>query len=273
VEGTGSYGAGLLRFLTAHGQRVLEVNRPDRATRRRRGKSDPVDADAAARTVQAGEATGTPKAQDGTVEMTRALRVARQTAVKARTQAINASKALLVNAPDERRERLDGLPTTRLVRQAAALDPGEVATPTAACMLAVRSLAGRHQQLGAEIQLLTGELDRLTLRPAPALRAVLGVGPEVAAELLVCAGDNPAGWVGGRIRGAVRHLPGGGLVGPDPPASAEPGWGPPRQRRPAPDRDRPAPLASADPRLCRQAHRPRQGQEGNPAVPQALHRS
>jgi transposase len=99
VEGTGSYGAGLLRFLTAHGQRVLEVNRPDRATRRRRGKSDPVDADAAARTVQAGEATGIPKAQNGTVEMTRALRVARQTAVKARTQAINAIKALLVNAP------------------------------------------------------------------------------------------------------------------------------------------------------------------------------
>jgi transposase len=124
VEGTGSYGAGLLRFLTAHGQRVLEVNRPDRATRRRRGKSDPVDADAAARTVQAGEATGIPKAQNGTVEMTRALRVARQTAVKARTQAINAIKALLVNAPTELRERLDGLPT-RLVRQAAALEPGE----------------------------------------------------------------------------------------------------------------------------------------------------
>jgi transposase len=61
VEGTGSYGAGLVRFLAAHSQRVLEVNRPDRATRRRRGKSDPVDADAAARTVQAGEATGTPR--------------------------------------------------------------------------------------------------------------------------------------------------------------------------------------------------------------------
>jgi len=124
VEGTGSYGAGLVRFLAAHGQRVLEVNRPDRAARRRRfGKSDPVDAAAAARTVQAGEATGIPKAQDGTVEMTRALRVARQTAVKARTQAVNAIKALLVTAPVELRERLDGLPTTRLVHQAAALDP------------------------------------------------------------------------------------------------------------------------------------------------------
>jgi transposase len=115
VEGTGSYGAGLVRFLAASGQRVLEVNRPDRATRRRRGKSDPVDADAAARAVQAGEATGIPKAQDGTVEMVRSLRVARQTAVKARTQAVNAIKALLVTAPVELRERLDGLSTTRLV--------------------------------------------------------------------------------------------------------------------------------------------------------------
>jgi transposase len=191
VEGTGSYGAGLVRFLAAAGQRVLEVNRPDRQLRRRRGKSDPVDADAAARTVQAGEATGTPKAQDGTVEMVRSLRVARQTAVKARTQAVNAIKALLVNAPTELRERLDGLSTTRLVRQAAALDPGQVATPTAACMLALRTLAVRYQHLDAEIQRLSGELDRLTARHAPALRALLGVGPEVAAALLVCAGDNP----------------------------------------------------------------------------------
>jgi Transposase len=129
VEGTGSYGAGLARFLAAHRQRVLEVNRPDRQARRRRGKSDPVDADAAARTVQAGEATGVPKAQDGVVEMARALRVARQTAVKARTQAINAIKALLVTAPSELREQLAGLPTTRLLRQAASLDPRTAGHP------------------------------------------------------------------------------------------------------------------------------------------------
>ena len=192
VEGTGSYGAGLARFLVAHGQRVVEVNRPDRQLRRRRGKSDPVDADAAARTVQAGEATGVPKAQDGTVEMTRALRVARQSAIKARTQAVNAIKALLVTAPAELRERLDGLSTTRLVRQAVTLEPGEPATPMTAAMLALRSLAVRYQHLDAEIQLLTRELDRLTASHAPALRALLGVGPEVAAALLVCAGDNPA---------------------------------------------------------------------------------
>ena len=190
VEGTGSYGAGLARFLCGHGQRVWEVNRPDRAARRRHGKSDPVDADAAARAVQAGEATGTPKAQDGTVEMVRSLRVARQTAVKARTQAINAIKALLVTAPDELREQLEGLSTTKLVRQAAALDPGTLATPTAAVTLALGGLARRCQHLDAEITLLTSTLDQLTATAAPKLRALLGVGPDSAAALLIAAGDN-----------------------------------------------------------------------------------
>jgi transposase len=191
VEGTGSYGAGLARFLVAHRQRVLEVNRPDRAARRRRGKSDPVDADAAARTVQAGEATGVPKAQDGVVEMARALRVARQTAVKARTQAINAIKGLLVTAPDELREQLAGLAPSRLIRAAAALDPGGLATPTAATMLALGGLARRYQHLDAEITLLTGKLDQLTATAARKLRELLGVGPDSAAALLITAGDNP----------------------------------------------------------------------------------
>jgi transposase len=195
VEGTGSYGAGLARFLATHHQRVLEVNRPDRATRRRRGKSDPVDADAAARAVQAGEATGVPKAQDGTVEMLRALRVARQSAVKARTQAINAIKALLVTAPTELREQLADLPTSRLIRQAAALNPDKLATPTAATMLALRGLAQRYQHLDAEITLLTGKLDQLTATTVPTLRDLLGVGPDSAAALLITAGDNP-----GRLR-------------------------------------------------------------------------
>jgi transposase len=195
VEGTGSYGAGLARFLRRHRQRVLEVNRPDRATRRRRGKSDPVDADAAARTVQAGEATGVPKAQDGVVEMARALWVARQTAVKARTQAINAIKALLVTAPDELREQLDGLATPKLVGAAAVLAPATLTTPTAATMLALRGLAQRYQHLDAEIGLLTSRLDQLTIQTAPALRELLGVGPDSAAALLIAAGDNP-----GRLR-------------------------------------------------------------------------
>ena len=191
VEGTGSYGAGLARFLAGHGQRVVEVNRPDRQARRRRGKSDAVDADAAARAVQAGEATGVPKAQDGVVEMLRALRAARQTAVKARTQAINALKGLLVTAPAELREQLGGLPTGRLVGAAAELELGTLTTPTAAVRLALRGLGQRYQHLDAEIALLTEQLDALTARHAPALRDLYGVGPDCAAALLIAAGDNP----------------------------------------------------------------------------------
>jgi transposase len=195
VEGTGSYGAGLTRFLAAHGQQVWEVNRPDRSARRRRGKSDPVDADAAARAVQAGEATGIPKTQDGMVEMVRVVRVARQSAVKARTQAINALKGLLVTAPTELREQLAGLSTARLIRQVVTLDPDTVATPNAAALLALSGLARRYQHLDAEISHLTGTLDQLTATAAPTLRALLGVGPDSAAALLIAAGDNP-----GRLR-------------------------------------------------------------------------
>lgn len=191
VEGTGSYGAGLTRYLAHAGQTVIEVNRPDRRARRQRGKSDPVDADAAARAVQAGDAAVTPKAGDGMVEMLRGLRVARHSAVKARTQAINALKALLVTAPDALRGQLDGLPTAKLVAVAAALTPGKPTSPTAASMLALRSLAVRIQHLHAEADALAKQLDTLTARHAPSLRARLGVGPDTAAALLIAAGDNP----------------------------------------------------------------------------------
>jgi len=195
VEGTGSYGAALARFLAAQGQAVLEVNRPDRSARRRQGKSDPADAQAAARAVQAGEVTVVPKAGDGQVEMTRSLRVARASAVRARTQAVNALKALLVTAPAELREQLRGLPAAALVRAAAGLDPGPVTSPLAAAMLALRILARRHQALSAEITTLTTELDRLTAKAAPKLVALSGVGQDSAGALLAAAGDNP-----GRLR-------------------------------------------------------------------------
>jgi transposase len=193
VEGTGSYGAGLARYLARHHQHLVEVNRPNRAARRRRGKSDSVDADAAAAAVQAGDATATPKAADGTVEMLRALRVARQTAVKARTQTINALKALLVTAPATIREPLQGLPVATLVRTAAAFAPGngKPTTPEAATRLALCTLAERYQQLDAQIRPLTKQLDRLTLAHAPTLRARPGIGPDSAAALLITAGDNP----------------------------------------------------------------------------------
>jgi transposase len=151
VEGTGAYGAGLARFLVAGGQAVLEVNRPDRQARRRRGKSDPLDAEAAARAVQAGQLTVTPKAGTGQVEMIRSLRVARASAVKARTQATNALPALLVTAPAKLREQLRGLSAIQLVRAAAQRKPGPVITPLAAAMVALGTLARRHQALSATI--------------------------------------------------------------------------------------------------------------------------
>jgi transposase len=191
VEGTGSYGAGLARYLGKAGQVVLEVNRPDRAARRRRGKSDPVDAEAAARAVQAGEVTIVPKAADGQVEMLRSLRVARTTAMRARIQAVNALRSLLVTAPAELREQLRGLSAVRLVRCAATLDPGRLTSPTAAAMLALRTLARRYQALDAEITALDSELDQLTATAAPGLLALFGVGPDVASALLIAAGDNP----------------------------------------------------------------------------------
>jgi transposase len=191
VEGTGCYGAGLARFLDSQGQVVLEVNRPDRSTRRRRGKSDPVDAEAAARAVLAGQATAIPKTGSHLVEMVRCLRVARATAVKARTQAANALRALVVTAPAELREQLRGLPTGRLASTAARLRPGPILTVTAATKLTLRVLGRRYQALEAELAAVDAELDRLTAQAAPRLRRRCGVGPEIAGALLVAAGDNP----------------------------------------------------------------------------------
>jgi transposase len=190
IEGTGSFGASLARFLRAHGQVVVEVNRPDRATRRRRGKSDPVDAEAAARAVQARHGT-TPKSGDGKVEMIRSLRVARASAIKARTQAINALKALVVTAPEQLREQLRALPAARLVQTAVEVESGPVTSSAAAAMLALCCLAHRYQALSAEIALLDAELGRLTTAAAPRLLALFGIGPDSAGALLVAAGDNP----------------------------------------------------------------------------------
>ena len=106
VEGTGTYGAGLTRVLREQGIEVLEVNRPNRSKRRLKGKSDPTDAENAARAVLAGEATAIPKSQSGGAEAMRTVSVARRSAVKAKTQAINRLRAILVSAPQEIRERL-----------------------------------------------------------------------------------------------------------------------------------------------------------------------
>lgn len=191
VEGTGSWGANLTRFLLARGYRVLEVNRPDRSTRRRRGKSDPIDAEAAARAVLAGTVTAIPKAGDGHVEMIRSLHLVRRSAQKARRQAANQLHALVVTAPDELRDQLRGLTVDKLVALALTWRPGAASTATSVSKLALRSLARRYQHLDAEAAELDRHLTRLINQTAPELLAVKGLGPHTTAALLIAAGDNP----------------------------------------------------------------------------------
>jgi transposase len=223
VEGTGSYGAGLTRFLLSQGQVVIEVNRPSRQARRRNGKSDPADADAAASPVLSGDANGIPKAGDAHVEMVRALRIARQTAIKARTQAINAMKALVVTAPSELREALRGKSTTMQVRTCARFRPGEMPEPTDAAKIALRSLATRCETLEAEIACLERHLDGLLAKAAPELIACFGVGADSARALLVAVGGNPD-----RLRSesafsiALWFIASGGVIGSVDSASAQP---------------------------------------------------
>ena len=133
VEGTGSWGAGIARHLTAVGVRVVEVDRPDRRARRRHGKSDPIDAEAAARAVQAGTATGTPKTRTGTIESIRVLRVARRSAMKARSQAGLQLRALVATAPDELRDRLRDLTLEALLDTAARCRPVGRGSRTSDC--------------------------------------------------------------------------------------------------------------------------------------------
>jgi transposase len=192
IEGTSSYGAGLCRWLQAQGLVVVEVDRPDRTTRRSKGKSDPIDAEAAARTVLAGEARGTPKSQDGPVEQIRVLRVAKRSAVKNQTMAANQMRALVTTAPQELRDELRDLSTAELVEVAAAFrfadDPDTIVHTT---KYTLRELARRYQQLTEQLERLTRLLDDLVATTAPELVNTYGVGTDTAGQLLVTAGDNP----------------------------------------------------------------------------------
>lgn len=192
VEGTGSYGAGLGRYLRRQGVTVVEVDRPDRKARRQKGKSDPLDAYSAALAALSGRADGTPKSRDGHVEAIRVLRVTRRSAMKARTQAMNQLKALLVAGPEELRERMRALGAHALIDTCARLRATDLLDdPDQAVKFSLRALARRHQQLSAEIAELNAELAPLVAAVAPDLLALPGVGIEVAGQLLVTAGDNP----------------------------------------------------------------------------------
>jgi transposase len=204
VEGTGSYGAGLSRFLRSSGVEVVEVDRPNRQARRRTGKSDPVDAIEAARAALSGRAQGAGKSRDGNVEAIRALVVAKRSSRSTKIKTLNQIRHLGFTAPEELRQRLKGISRQHLAAEAAALrpriggDPVVFATKTALSILGHRVLV-----LDAERERLNVLLTELVEETAPELLGLYGVGVDTAATLLVTAGDNP-----GRIRSeaAWAHL-------------------------------------------------------------------
>jgi transposase len=192
IEGTGSYGAGLSRFLRERGHTVVEVNRPNRQLRYQHGKSDAVDAESAARAVLAGQAAGQPKSGTGTVEMIRHLKIARDTAVKARTQAMQTLKAIIVCSPDALREQLDQVSgKMTLLRRLAALRPGPLTSTLASAKTSLRAIARRWLLLDAEIKQHDAHLEILTVARAPELLEAHGMASGTAAEMLLLVGDNP----------------------------------------------------------------------------------
>jgi transposase len=191
VEGTGSYGAGLTRHLLSHHVTVVEVDRPNRQRRRRTGKSDPHDAVSAARAAQGGEATGSAKTRDGNVEAMRVLRVARSSARRSRTQAINQMRSLISTAPEELRAELRDLSIYKVLTVCSAFRHTGRTDVTTVTKLTLRTLARRALSLEEEVKEIDGLLKTLVAETAPELNTIDGVGTDVASAILVAAGDNP----------------------------------------------------------------------------------
>jgi transposase len=191
VEGTGTYGAELCNILLNNQISVFEVNRPDRSRRRLKGKSDPTDAESAARSVWSGLATAIPKTHTGACEAMRIVSVARRSAVKAKTQAINQIRALLVSGPQEVRDKLWKVKANECVQSCIKINfVGEnLLLNTLSSTL--KGLSKRWLVLSKEIAILDKQLDDLTKEHAKSLRDKFGVGPQTAATLMSVAGDNP----------------------------------------------------------------------------------
>jgi transposase len=192
VEGTGSYGAALARHLSREDVRVIEVGRPNRQVRRRYGKTDVVDAIAAARAVQSGDATATPKSHNGPVEALRALKMVQRSGRKARTQALNQLHALILTSPEDLRVKLSGGKTRTLITTCASFRVrADDDSLNAIIRLSMHELARRIQLLEDQNRTLITRMRRITTELAPELVAKRGVGPDTASTLLITAGDNP----------------------------------------------------------------------------------
>jgi transposase len=192
VEGTGSWGAGLARFLSGEGLSVIEVNRSNRAARRLSGKSDTIDAIEAARAALSGRATAIAKTGVGVIESIRMLRTARRSAVQSRSQCANQIHALVTTAPGPLRELCTGKTIPAVVAIAARLETAStLETPATCAPWTLQSLARRWRFLAAQIDELDSHLEHLVASAAPSLVAQFGVGTDTAGALLVAAGDNP----------------------------------------------------------------------------------
>ena len=192
IEGTGSYGAGVARYLARAGIAVVEVDRQNRQARRQSGKSDPLDTVEAGRAVLSGRAHGKAKSRDGSVEAIRVLVVAKRSARAARIKALTQMRQLTFSAPDLLQSLLKGLPIAQFVAAAQGLRPTRSPDPvTAATKASLSSLAHRVADLEDEIAQLDAMITPLLEDTAPELLGVYGVGIDTAAALLVAAGDNP----------------------------------------------------------------------------------
>lgn len=201
VESSGSFGAALVRFLRASGEEVAEVNKPNRQARHMQGKSDRLDAEQIARAVLSGEGVGTPKTKSGPIEVIRMLRVARASAIRARTQAFNNLFGTMIGAPSEVRDELVGLTKRTFVNRCLALEPETedllelIDEPErlviASAQLTLRDLARRWKALDREAKDLGRQIETLVTHVAPGLVELFGVSTELAGQFLVTAGDNP----------------------------------------------------------------------------------
>ena len=275
VEGTGSYGTGLSRHLRSEGIAVVEVDRPNRQARRRHGKSDTVDAIAAARAALSRTATGQAKHRDGNVEAIRVLMVARRSAVDERIKVLNQIRHLVLCAPEPIRARFHGLTPTSLLNQTSTLRPhdhGDVVDYTT--LITLRELGRRAKNLHDENLRLNKLLRPLIRRTAPGLLDVYGVGYDTAAKLLVAAGDNPerlhseAAWAT-----HVRRRTDRSIIGQDQTASPQPGREPPSELGDLPHHADPPQLRPTHPRLLRTTISRGQNQRRDLPDPAPLHRT
>jgi hypothetical protein len=169
---------------------VVEVDRPNRQRRRRAGKSDTHDAVTAARAAFAGDALGLPKDRDGNVEAIRVLRLARSSASRDHTKALNQMRSIVSTAPEELRSQLRGLTIPKLIRAAAGFRPAGRTDVTNACRVALRTLTRRIKELDDEIRALDELLAPLVAHTAPEMLERVGVGTDTAGALLVAAAEN-----------------------------------------------------------------------------------